>query len=449
MSSIQAVIAVNRFGLGARPLELAAADKNPKMWLISQLNQSPALSFTTALPTSVEISKKLAKLKQAERAEKKQANKDLTNAKEKSKKYNRELLRGFSVDTVNSAIASPNSLNWRLLDFFSNHFSVTAQGPYLTALAGTLEREAIAPNLLGSFEDMLLAVSSHPTMILYLNNERSFGPDSRLGKKGKGLNENLAREILELHTLGVNGGYDQDDVTELAMAITGWSVANPRKEEQPGFIFRKVGHQPGTRTLLTKRYSQKGVEQGRAMLQDLARHPATAQHICYKLARHFVSDQPPKALVKQLNQRWQKTNGNIKDVMIELVQSEHAWSNTSVKYKTPREFIISACRAVDAKKVSNSQLFNSLASLGQRPFNAGSPAGYGDVQEDWNGGNALIARIEWASMFASKYKANAEKTLAHIFSKHVSKRTYQSVLRAESRRQAMTLLLMSPEFLRR
>jgi uncharacterized protein (DUF1800 family) len=215
----------------------------------------------------------------------------------KAPNYSQQIFRQLSADTLTQAINSENSLNWRLLDFFSNHFSVTAQGAVMTALAPTLEREAIAPHIHGQFEDMLLTVCKHPAMLIYLNNDKSAGPNSGYGKrKHRGLNENLAREILELHTLGVNVDYQQADVNELAKGITGWSIAFA-KEKNSGFKFRSFWHESGEHILLNKTYPQKNIRQGEAMLINLARHPATAEHLCYKLARHFISDEPPQSLV--------------------------------------------------------------------------------------------------------------------------------------------------------
>ena len=185
---------------------------------------------------------------------------------------------------------------------------MTANGRLMAGLSATLEREAIAPNLFGNFESMLLAVEQHPAMLIYLNNEKSFGPNSRISKRHKkGLNENLAREILELHTLGVNGGYLQEDVIELAKAITGWSVFNPQKERNTGFTFRKNGHEPGTRILLGKRYPNEGIEQGENMLRDLAMNPATVKYICYKLAHHFVGEAPLQSLLNNMENTCVKT----------------------------------------------------------------------------------------------------------------------------------------------
>lgn len=285
--SSQAVIAVNRFGLGARGNELQQATKNPMLYLTNQL-VTP--EFNDKLPNSNQLLLHLADFIQKRRFSNFAPNCELPNKKNKSNKKQKPFFQKsyqqLCCDTVIRAIRSPNSVSWRLLDFFSNHFSVTALGQKMVALAPTLEREAIAPNMLGNFEDMVLAVMHHPTMLIYLNNDRSFGPNSKIGQRSKkGLNENLAREMMELHTLGVNGGYSQADVIELAKGITGWSVALPLKDYKVGFYYRDSGHEPGDRTLLGKNYAQKGEAQGIAMIKALARHPATAKHLCLKLAK--------------------------------------------------------------------------------------------------------------------------------------------------------------------
>jgi uncharacterized protein (DUF1800 family) len=287
-------------------------------------------------------------------------------------------------------------------------------------------------------------------MLIYLNNEKSFGPNSRVAKKRKiGLNENLAREIMELHTLGVDGGYSQEDVIELAKGITGWSVKNPIKERGAGFTFRAHGHEPGSRTLLGKEYSEKGITQGQQMLRDLAINPATAKYVCFKLAHHFVSENPPASLLNKMETTWMKTGGNLKQVMVSLFSADEAWSASAQKFKTPREFVISANRAIALKKIKPKVLFNSLVSLGQQPFTAGSPAGFSDDESDWLGASALMARIDWSTMVSGYLKrSNAEKVMTVSLGDSVSQHTYQSVMRAESRQQAMTLLLMSPEFQR-
>jgi uncharacterized protein (DUF1800 family) len=445
-------IAVNRFGYGAKADELVQAKHDPQQWIKSQLLP---IAFNASLAHSNDIfiahEKYIKEKKRLKKQQKNQTNDNEQMVNKKAKNYPRSILREMSFDTLNQAIHSSHSVSWRLLDFFSNHFSVSANGRLMVGLSATLEREAIAPNLLGNFEDMLLAVEQHPAMLIYLNNEKSFGPNSRMAKKRKiGLNENLAREIMELHTLGVDGPYSQADVIELAKGITGWSVKNPRKECSAGFIFREYGHEPGPRTLLGKKYSQKGLVQGRQMLRDLAMNPATAKYVCYKLAHHFVSENPPVSLLSKMETTWLKARGNIKQVMFTMFDADESWVDTSQKYKTPREFVISAYRAIAPKKVHEKALLNSLVTLGQQPFNAGSPAGYSDDENDWLGASALMARIDWSSMVSGYLKrVNSEKIMARAVGKSISQHTYQSVMRAESRQQSLTLLLMSPEFQRR
>ncbi|WOH39455.1 DUF1800 domain-containing protein [Thalassotalea fonticola] len=455
-ANTNATIAANRFGLGAKPGELVQAEKNPKKWLSAQLMP---ISFDQSLPTSNDVFKQLSEFNLAY---KKKKNKSDTEQFKKAKKDRARFIKStyqkLATDAFVQSINSDSSLTWRLLDFFSNHFSVSADGKMMPAIGPTLEREAIANNLFNRFEDMLLAVSKHPAMLIYLNNERSFGPNSKLAlnskknknnKKGIGLNENLAREILELHTLGVNGGYSQNDVIELAKGITGWSIANPNKDDGVGFTYRAWGKEPGKRTLLGKTYNQKGIKQGEAMLKDLANHPNTAKFVCSKLVKHFVSDSPDPQLVDILVKRWQKTGGNIKEVMLALIHSEQAWSAEQKKFKTPREYLQSSFRALNIKSINFKQLFFTLNTFGQQPFKAGSPAGFSDEQQDWDGGNALMSKIDWTASLVSRVRANAETIMNDTLALPTSSITYKAVVRAESRKQALAMLLMSPEFLRR
>ena len=204
----------------------------------------------------------------------------------------------------------------RLVTFWSNHFCISAsKGELARIWAGSFEREAIRPHVLGRFGDMLKAVEQHPAMLFFLDNQQSLGPDSRAGQNRKrGLNENLAREIMELHTLGVGGGYTQDDVTSLARIITGWTFAGRQGQlGTPGtFVFNANAHQPGAQPLLGKTYADAGVAQGEAALADIARHPSTAKFIATKFARHFVADEPPPALVTRLQEVFRKSDGDLR-----------------------------------------------------------------------------------------------------------------------------------------
>ena len=447
-------IAVNRFGYGARGNELIKAKANPIKWLESQLKE---IEFTDGLPSSDEVFLAYGKFQQQKKLLKKKKKENTTKNKREDKQnmmMNNAARRTYvkmSSIALKQAINSEHSVSWRLLDFFSNHFSVSSKGRLMLGLSPTLEREAIAPNLLGNFSDLLLAVMQHPAMIIYLNNEKSFGANSRLAKKRKvGLNENLAREIMELHTLGVNGGYRQNDVIELAKAMTGWSVKRPKKEHGSGFVFREYGHEPGNRTLLGENYAQRGIQQGQQMLRDLAMHPTTANYVCKKIAHHFVSESVQQSLIDKMQKTWLDNQGNIKKVMITLFNASEAWLTTPQKFKTPREFVISVYRAIAPNTINDKNLINSLNNLGQKPFNAGSPAGFSDDESDWLGASALIARIEWSSLLSAKVKnINTAHIMANSLGASVSSNTYQMVMRAESRQQANTLFLMSPEFQRR
>jgi len=445
-------IAVNRFGYGARGSELAQAKTDPKKWLSSQLQ---LVRFSDKQPSSDDIFIAHAKFQKQKKLMKQQQNKaQSSQVREKNKRIKngaRKMYVQMSAASLKQAIISDHSVSWRLLDFFSNHFSVSTSGRLMLGLSPTLEREAIAPNLLGNFADMLLAVEQHPAMLIYLNNEKSFGPNSRMAKKRKvGLNENLAREIMELHTLGVDGGYSQADVIELAKGITGWSVKRAKKEHGTGFVYRDYGHEPGTRTLLGMKYSQRGLSQGQQMLRDLAMQPSTAHYVCSKIAHHFVSENPPQSLIEKMQKTWLNNQGNIKQVMLTLFNAEEAWLDTPQKFKTPREFVISTYRAIAPNRINDRALFNALNNLGQTPFNAGSPAGFSDDESDWLGASALMARVEWSSLVTAQIKRiNAEKVMTTALGSSISQNTYQMVMRAESRQQANTLVLMSPEFQRR
>ncbi|WP_246036869.1 DUF1800 domain-containing protein [Thalassotalea litorea] len=452
-----ATVAVNRFGIGAKPGELVTASTDPQGWVMKSL--APISFESSRSPTSSQILIKLADIRQLRK--KRQALLDAGKLEDSAEipeelmdpagNYFQSTYRQIATDTFNQALASDSGVSWRLLDFFSNHFSVSASSQGMTALAATLEREAIAPHLLGSFTDMLIAVCQHPAMLIYLNNEKSFGPNSIFVQHGRlGLNENLAREILELHTLGVDGGYTQQDVVELAKGITGWSVKKPVDESSKGFKYRSYGHEPGARVLLGKQYSQKGMHQGLAMLADLAAHPSTAKFITHKLAVHFVSDKPSKALLESLEKRWLNTNGNIREVMEALVNHPEAWQQQTRKYKSPRDFVYSALRGLDVKSIKQGQYFATMRSLGQAPFKAGSPAGFGDVQQTWDGASALMARIEWSSELAQRAQETDPETLMTTsLGSAISHDTFTHVSRAESRDVAMTIMLMSPEFQRR
>ena len=466
-----ASIATNRFGLGARPGEIQAATGDPAGWVKEQLKQPFSVDIgTNTLEAIADLGTYQQQRREAQAMLLEQQNQsDLGSPQSRMGPDAVNPGQSFSEQAEASlaqSVKSTESVNWRLFNFFSNHFSVTAHNAPLRLTVFSYETDAIAPHIQGHFDQLLLSVIKHPVMLLYLNNERSIGPDSILGKRqsDRGLNENLAREILELHTLGVDGGYTQNDVLELAMAITGWSIDREPTTKSGGFEFNPNGHQPGSRTVLDKKYAAgirtgasaqtqrqalKAVEQGEAILRDLAIHPSTAEFVSRKLATHYINDQPDPALVNRMKNTWLETGGHLPSVMETMIDDDSAWETSAQKFKNARDFIISSVRATGANQVPRSGLSRGLDLLGHKPFNAGSPAGYGDLAEDWDGASALMARADWASELSGYLRVPALELAENALGDDLSEHTRRIVARAESDAQARALLFMSPEFQRR
>jgi uncharacterized protein (DUF1800 family) len=342
----------------------------------------------------------------------------------------------------------------RLAMFWANHFAISAtKGGNVRILAGAFEREAIRPNVFGRFQDMLLAVETHPAMLFFLDNQQSLGPNSRAGQNRKrGLNENLAREILELHTLGVDGGYSQADVTSLARIITGWTVVGRLGLlGNPGtFTFFANAHEPGDQQLLGKTYADAGFEQGKEALIDLARHKATATHIARKLARHFVADQPPPLLVERLAATFRATDGDLAAVANALVDAKEAWTPQLVKLRSPLEFSVAVLRATNAKPAPQPVL-GGLYVMGQPLWQPPGPNGFPDTADAWASPEGLKMRMDIANVAATKAADffDPPDFLEARLGPLASNETRQAVARAESRAQGLAITFMSPEFQRR
>jgi uncharacterized protein (DUF1800 family) len=261
----------------------------------------------------------------------------------------------------------------------------------------------------------------------------------------------LAREILELHTLGVNGGYGQADVIAFAKVLTGWTVT-PLKSDTPGlFLFAPHIHEPGDKVILGKRYPDGGQAEGDEVLRDLARHPATAGFIATKLARHFIADDPPPAAVERLAQRFQETGGDLAAVTRTLVAMKEAWPNSATKIKTPNELVIAAFRALGGFEGEPARLVQSLSVLGQAPFGAPSPAGWPDRAADWIGPEQTMKRIEWAHTLAAKWpRPQPALVLAgDVLGSSLASETRFAIEHAASARDSLAFVLASPEFQRR
>jgi uncharacterized protein (DUF1800 family) len=322
---------------------------------------------------------------------------------------------------------------------------------------------------------MLLAVAKHPAMLVYLDNAQSIGPSSEWARdpprrRGaaaqfaapRGLNENLAREILELHTVGVDAGYTQADVTALAKVITGWQVLTPRQLGRFAarfvgigtdlFYFNPKAHEPGAQTVLGRRYADGGVEQGEAVLRDLARHPRTAAFLATKLARHFVADSPPPAVVDRLARVFRDTDGDLGAVSRALVDADEAWRPERRKLKQPEEFVVSAVRSLGGPALGAQQLLASFDAMGQRPYMQPGPDGWPDQEAHWLSPDGLWKRIEWAVLAARALAAGIDRPADYadaLFGATLGRATRRSIAGAESPAQGLALLLTAPEFMRR
>jgi len=325
------------------------------------------------------------------------------------------------------ATYSSRQLQEVLTDFWFNHFNVfIGKGPD-RYLLNAYERDVIRPHALGKFEDLLVATAKSPAMLFYLDNWLSVGPNSdaalgigdrsawrRRGPGGQakgqhsGLNENYGRELMELHTLGVNGGYTQDDVTEVARVFTGWTLKQPMKGG--GFTFEEHLHEPGDKIVLGHRIKSHGEKEGLEVLHILARHPSTAKFISTKLAVRFVSDNPPAALVDRMAETFLKKDGDIREVMKTMLASPEFWAPEAyrAKVKTPLEFVVSALRASDADVTDAMPAVRHLQNMGMPLYGMQPPTGYSTKADAWVNSSALLDRMNFAlALAAGKLKGVA------------------------------------------
>ncbi len=462
-----AAIALNRFGLGARPDDTAPAD--PKRAIVDQFARFDVRPTRfAALADAGDLVARYREQQQAQRQIRKQVSGQDATAQEMAtmKVERRDIAQDIQAlyaegvrARADAALASDAPFVERMVHFWSNHFCVSADNPNVTAFAAAFERDAIRPHVLGRFSDMLMAVERHPAMLVYLNQIQSVGPNSpaaaRNPARKRGLNENLAREIMELHTLGVRSGYTQGDVTEFARALTGWSVegmgGGPKAGDPNQFIFRPAQHEPGARTILGRRYDDAGEGQARAALTDFATAPATATHIATKLARHFAGDDPPPAMVARLAAAFTTGKGDLPKLYHALVQSPEAWVATPTKFKTPWEWTISALRGTGRRDVGAMQIAALQNQLGQRVWKPGAPAGWDDIAASWAGSDALLRRVEVAQRLAGPLAdtIDARALAPRIMPGSLARATADQIARSESPAGAIALMLVSPDFLRR
>ncbi|MBL4617253.1 MAG: DUF1800 family protein [Robiginitomaculum sp.] len=360
----------------------------------------------------------------------------------------------IGVRTVH-AILTPASFREALVRFWSDHFSVYSQKSLqLLVTAGAMEREAIRPNVTGKFVDLLIAAETHPAMLMYLDNWISIGPNSYAGQNfGYGLNENLAREIMELHTLGVNGGYEQEDIVSFAKAITGWTIGNPniQPEQLGNFIFEPLFHEPGSVNVMNKEYLGTGQDQGLEILADFASNAATAGFIAGKLARHFHSDNPPQSLIDRLELAFISSGGDLGVVSATLVTSPEMWDGTFAKLRNSEEFVIATLRAFGVDTLTPGQLVFVFDAVGQVPFGYHAPDGWPKEESSWASSSISSAKINYSELLASFVAGQPEpSTMAtNILGSMLSASSADGISNAVNVEQGYTLMMMSPEFQRR
>lgn len=444
----QAAIAVSRFGLGARPGELELASADPVAWLLRQLEAPPRG------PGGVSTGAAIREIHKARDA----GTQGLDRLQRQHRARFRQELGARTLARVGSA--APFFERW--VDFWSNHFTVSVRQPKIFGVALAFEREAIRPNALGRFAELLQAVVRHPAMLVYLDNQRSVGDDSWIAERAEaGLNENLAREVLELHTLGVDGGYGQDDVIALARLLTGWSVDRRPSVRSDGFRFYPAGHDEAPKELLGRRYTQGGLEEGLAALQDLAAHPATARHVARRLAQHFVRDAPPTLAVATLEAVYLESGGDLRALARALVELPEAWEHAEEKLRRPEDWWVACARAaglaervgvqVSEEEVGRAAL-EAFALMGNVPFTAPSPAGWPEEAQAWAGGEALLQRVEVAEGLArhlSRAVPDAAARAQEVLGARLSRRAEAALRQAQDPATALALLFTAPEMLRR
>jgi len=484
-----ALIALNRFGLGARgggAGDFANAASDPRGFVKAELGRSTAaLLNVPGLQTTQALAQVAFDYQEDVKQQRKLAAQALTMASDKPADPARpgpkagtimqplandaavkpsapqppnviqKAYRAEALARVQRATMAESGIVERLVAFWSNHFCISANKGQLDRIwAGSFEREVIRPHVLGRFSDMLLAVEQHPAMLFYLDNQQSIGPNSRAGRNRKrGLNENLARELMELHTLGVGNGYTQQDVTTLAAILTGWTFAGRagRLGEPGTFIFNANAHEPGPQKLLGKVYDDTGVAQGEAALADIARRPATAKFIAHKLAAHFVADDPPPALVAKLEASFRNTDGDLKALATTLVDSDEAWAAPMTKIRTPNEFLVATGRIMGRIPDDPGRYLGALNLLGQPLWTPPGPNGFSDATATWASPENVKLRLDVASQISARIAdmLNPVDVLEACAGEAASDDTRKTVARAETRQQALALLLMSPEFQRR
>jgi len=477
-SQDQIIHVLNRLSFGPRPGDIERIQAMGIWAFINeQLNpQNIADPFNSFRGGAVEASRRnpielLAEYNQLRAAERMSRANPADNVirgprpKSQIQEFARTLDRQYITAKLQRAIDSPRQLQEVMTEFWYQHFNVCINKDIDRVWVGPYEDQAIRPFVLGRFRDLLGATCHHPAMLFYLDNWQNTDPKSK-GARGnqKGLNENYARELMELHTLGVDGGYSQRDVIELARILTGLGFQqNPAvKNEslQPvghfGASFDASRHDFGDKTLLGRHFSGTGEAEVEEALDMLARHPSTAHHICFKLAQYFVADSPPPILVNKMAQRFRTSDGNIKAVITEMLRSPEFWApaNQNNKFKTPLRFVVSSVRAIGMEPQNYGPLMEMLKQQGELPYAYLTPDGYKNTRDAWLNPDSLLKRINFATTLGTGTLPGNEYALpeyrrlgATIAGSRFSPQTVTTIA-AQPEELRSPLLLGSPEFMR-
>jgi uncharacterized protein (DUF1800 family) len=457
-----AATAANRFGLGARAGELASIGAAGRDWLRAQLRAPPPVLAAPELRSSQQVLAQALELRRSVQAKRKAVRDGDSALPPAQLQKVGQFLKPIYVSEVTArfghAAGTDRPFLERLTQFWANHFAVSVDKQLLAGVAGSFEREAIRPHVLGNFSDLLLAAETHPAMLLYLDNHLSW-PELQAARRREQLRPTQDQRPRSCgdaaDTLGVAGGYTQTDVTAFAEVLTGWSLGDNRGRfaaGEPGkFLFRAELHEPGAKRVLNTRYADRGFGQGVAVLHDLARQSATARFIATKLARHFIADEPPAAAVGRLAGAFTASEGDLPTVYRALVETREAWAQPLAKYKTPCDYILSAYRGLGLPVEAGRGPLAPFELLGQRTWSPGSPAGWPDRSADWDGASALMKRIEWADAVGARLGSSRDalQLAPELLGATLGEATRTAVARAASAAQAVTLLLAAPEFMRR
>jgi uncharacterized protein (DUF1800 family) len=464
----RALHALNRLGYGPRPADAAAiAGQGAQQWLERFLDEQLE---PRRLPQPAALAERLAglevlKLSQGEllgryreavratreaRREQAKGGAPSADALNAVREQVRPLVQQAATARLSRGLQSPAQLQEVLTEFWFNHFNVYAGKGPVGVLVADYEQRAIRPHVLGRFRDMLGATARHPAMLIYLDNAQSVAATAaRPGAARRtGLNENYARELMELHTLGVDGGYTQRDVTELARMLTGWGV-DQRKASGDAFAFDARRHDSGGKTWLGRPVQAAGQAEGERALDLLAAHPATARHLAHKFAQAFVADDPPASLVNKLADSFRASGGDLREFTRTLVRADEFWSREAyqAKFKTPYQYLLSSLRALDLPLSNPQPLQQALAQAGQPLYGAQTPDGYKYTATAWRNPEALTQRVQLATTLGQRSGVSPER-LSSTLGAALSEPTRRT-LAAEPAGQQVALLLASPDFMKR